>query len=93
MDAAAALVWARGVINRAGTAMVEGHISVGVGYYPCSDFSKAETLLNCRKALLHASFFGAASAVAFDAVSLNISGDIFSAKGIWLERSGNIEGG
>lgn len=52
------------------------HVSAGIGHYPYADFQKAEIPANSRKALLHAGFFGAGAVVAFDAVSLNISGDI-----------------
>jgi tetratricopeptide (TPR) repeat protein len=38
-------------------------------------FNRAQTLTNACKALEHAAFFGPGSAVVFDAVSLNISGD------------------
>jgi len=53
----------------------------GISCYPCHNFSKAETLLNVRKALLHAEFFGPGHAVQFDAVSLNVSGDIHFSDG------------
>ena len=52
------------------------HVSAGIGHYPYADFQKAEIPANSRKALLHAGFFGPGAVVAFDAVSLNISGDI-----------------
>ncbi len=56
-------------------------LSAGIGSYPLADFSKKEIPHNCRKALLHAAFFGPGSVVVFDAVSLNISGDIFFSDG------------
>ncbi len=56
-------------------------ISAGVSCYPYGDFKKSEILFNCQKALLHAAFFGNASGVVFDAVSLNISGDIYFSDG------------
>ncbi len=52
-----------------------GSVSIGVASYPTADYGKADIFDNARKALTHASFFGASSAVLFDAVSLNISGD------------------
>jgi len=79
--AAAALSWAKEVIRRAVDSESGNHISAGVSCYPCSDFKKTEMPINCRKALLHASFFGDSSAVVFDSVSLNISGDIYFADG------------
>jgi tetratricopeptide (TPR) repeat protein len=80
-DAAAALAWSRGVIHRAGVADPGNRLSAGISCYPCSDFIKSEMPFNCRKALLHAAFFGDSSAVVFDSVSLNISGDIFFGDG------------
>ena len=38
-------------------------------------------MLNARKALLHAEFYGPGHAVQFDAVSLNVSGDIHFSDG------------
>ena len=79
--AAAALAWSREVIRRTGDADPGNHLSVGVSCYPCGDFKKSEMPYNCRKALLHAAFFGDSSAVVFDSVSLNISGDIYFGDG------------
>ena len=59
----------------------ELQISAGIGSYPFADFHKGEILANCRKALLHAAFFGPGSIVEFDAVSLNISGDMYYGDG------------
>ncbi len=56
-------------------------ISAGIGCYPYADFKKSEILANCRKALLHAAFFGPSGVTPFDALSLNISGDIYYAEG------------
>ncbi len=52
-----------------------GTVSIGIASYPTLGFEKEEILENAAKALDHAAFFGPASIVAFDAVSLNISGD------------------
>ncbi len=65
-----------------------GSVSIGVAAYPTGDYGKADVFDNARKALTHASFFGANSAVLFDAVSLNISGDEHYQKG---DVSGAIE--
>ncbi len=56
-------------------------VSAGICGFPYADFKKAEIPYNCLKALEHASFYGNGSAVFFDAVSLNISGDIFFGDG------------
>ncbi|NNL78289.1 MAG: tetratricopeptide repeat protein [Desulfobacterales bacterium] len=50
-------------------------LTIGVASYPTLTYTQPETLNNAHKALDHASFFGPNSAVVFDGVSLNISGD------------------
>jgi tetratricopeptide (TPR) repeat protein len=61
--------------------LANGSVSIGVASYPTGDYKKEDVFDNSRKALTHASFFGANSAVLFDAVSLNISGDELYQKG------------
>ncbi len=56
-------------------------VTIGVASFPTMAYKKPEIINNARKALDHATFFGANSLVAFDAVSLNISGDKFYEKG------------
>ncbi len=56
-------------------------VTVGVAAYPTLTYQKADILENARKALDHATFFGPDSAVVFDSVSLNISGDKLYEKG------------
>ena len=50
-------------------------VLVGFSLYPCLKFTKTDSIRNCRKALMHASLCGAGSVVAFDHLSLNVSGD------------------
>jgi tetratricopeptide (TPR) repeat protein len=76
-----ALEWAKEVIGRVDNPEENIHVSAGVSGYPYCDFKKAETISNCRKALRHAAFYGKSSAAVFDAVSLNISGDIYFSEG------------
>ena len=52
-----------------------GTATAGVAVYPTLDYPRPQILGNARKAVDHAAFFGPGSRVAFDAVSLNISGD------------------
>jgi tetratricopeptide (TPR) repeat protein len=59
----------------------EQTVTIGVAAYPTLAYDKSEIVDNARKALDHASFFGPDSAVVFDAVSLNISGDKLYEKG------------
>jgi tetratricopeptide (TPR) repeat protein len=56
-------------------------ISIGIAAYPTITYKKIQILDNAKKALDHASFFGPKSCVAFDAVSLNISGDKYYQNG------------
>jgi len=56
-------------------------VSAGVSRFPYGDFKKSEIPFNCIKALTHAAFFGNAGVALFDAVSLNISGDIYFSDG------------
>jgi tetratricopeptide (TPR) repeat protein len=51
-------------------------LSIGIASYPTLSFDKDQILDHAGKALDHAAFFGPGSTVSFDAVSLNISGDI-----------------
>lgn len=58
--------------------------SIGIALYPCIDFPKSAVPRNCRKALLHAGFYGPGAMAVFDAVSLNISGDVYYNEGdLW----------
>jgi len=54
-----------------------GSFSAGIAAFPCGPFKRASVGLNARKALHHGSFFGPGSVTQFDAVSLNISGDVY----------------
>jgi tetratricopeptide (TPR) repeat protein len=63
----------------------EETVTTGVAAYPAFSYKKHEIIGNAGKALDHADYFGPGSIVAFDAVSLNISGDK-------LYQNGDIEG-
>ena len=63
-------------------------VSIGISEYPTLNYQRANTLANALKALDHAAFLGPNSAVIFDAVSLNISGDQLFDKG---DINGSIE--
>jgi tetratricopeptide (TPR) repeat protein len=65
--------------------LVHETLSVGLAVYPFEPFAPKAILENARKALVHASFFGADTVTPFDAVSLNISGDD-------LYQKGDVEG-
>ncbi len=55
--------------------------NVGIAIYSQNERSKSDMLLSCRKALCHAAFFEPGSVVICDAVSFNISGDIYYGDG------------
>jgi tetratricopeptide (TPR) repeat protein len=61
-----------------------GSVSVGAAAFPMLAYDRGQIVENALKALVHASFFGPGSVVAFDAVTLNISGDT-------LYQAGDIE--
>jgi len=69
-----ALEIARDLQNRLAE-KIEQSVTIGIASYPIIAFKKSDMIDNARKALEHAAFFGPGSAVAFDGVSLNISGD------------------
>jgi tetratricopeptide (TPR) repeat protein len=52
-------------------------LSFALADYPCPSFHKGEVLENTIKALDHLAFLGPGSFIAFDSISLNISGDKF----------------
>ena len=60
---------------------IELAINCGISSFPTDIFKKSELLLNCRKALCHAAFLAPGSLVICDAVSFNISGDIYYGDG------------
>ncbi len=80
-NAGDALKWSEKVISQTSNPGKNIHVSAGVSSYPYCDLKKSELVFNCRKALLHAAFYGKSSAAIFDAVSLNISGDIYFGDG------------
>lgn len=55
--------------------------SAGLATFPFADYKRSTVPLNARKALQHTFFFGPASITPFDAVSLNISGDVYYNEG------------
>ncbi|MBS3758255.1 MAG: tetratricopeptide repeat protein [Desulfobacterales bacterium] len=56
-------------------------VTAGVAVYPTITYDKSRILENAEKAVRHAEFFGPDSRAAFDAVSLNISGDRYYQNG------------
>lgn len=52
-------------------------LTVGVAMFPTLSYEKYRIIDNAGKAIAHAAFFGPGAVTAFDAVSLNISGDRF----------------
>ena len=60
---------------------VNSTVAAGIAFFPFGDFKKSEMVLNCRKALLHGALLGEGMLTIFDALSLNVSGDIFYGEG------------
>lgn len=56
-------------------------VALGISHWPMLNFTKTESAVNCRKALMHGRFFGPGSVTVFDHVSLNVSGDYFFDEG------------
>lgn len=56
-------------------------VAAGISIFPFRDFKKSEMILNCQKALLHGALLGKGMITVFDALSLNVSGDIFYGEG------------
>ncbi len=52
-----------------------------VSHWPLLNYTKTQSIVNCRKALMHGGFFGSGSVTVFDHVSLNVSGDYFFDEG------------
>ncbi len=80
-EVGAVLKWTENIVRLCRDINSNKTVSAGVSCFPYSDFKKAETVYNCRKALAHAAFYGAGGVALFDAVSLNISGDIYFSDG------------
>jgi len=60
--------------------------SAGIAAFPDARTAKRTAVhLNARKALQHATFYGTGSCVLFDAIALNISGDLFYNDGALTE--------
>lgn len=70
-----ALRQARALKKKADRLAGGGRLAMGISTWPCLNFPRAETAVNCRKALLHGRFFGPGAVTVFDHVSLNVSGD------------------
>lgn len=73
--------WVNRCLRKIGDATLRKQMSAGICGYPYADFRKSEMVFNCRKALLHAAFYGEPSVAVFDSVSMNISGDIYFSDG------------
>jgi tetratricopeptide (TPR) repeat protein len=56
-------------------------LQIGGCRYPCMEFNKTDTIRNCRKAIMHGSFYDPGSIVFFDHLTLNVSGDWYFDEG------------
>ncbi len=74
--------WAQSIIDKLVEERGDGFsLSAGVSEFPFRRYSRTEIIRNCQKAILHGEFLGYKSVVIFDAVSLNISGDVYYGEG------------
>ena len=55
--------------------------SIGFCHWPTDEVTKIECIKRCRKAILHAGFYEKGAVVAFDALSYNVSGDLYFDEG------------
>lgn len=81
VDVQSARKWAEEVIGKLKASGEIEEIFVGMSGYPFVDYSKKEVLVNCRKALYHATFLDGIEVVTCDAISLNLSGDVYFGDG------------
>ncbi len=58
-----------------------GPVAAGIALFPYAHFKKNEIILNCQKALLHGALEGEGAITVFNALSLNVSGDIYYGEG------------
>jgi tetratricopeptide (TPR) repeat protein len=89
-SAADALEWAAGFQGRVQSATGRT-VTIGVAAHPTADHAAPAILDNARKAVDHAAFFGPSGRAAFDAVSLNISGDKLFERGDTAGAVGEFE--
>ncbi|MCI5139285.1 MAG: tetratricopeptide repeat protein [Candidatus Electrothrix sp. AR1] len=54
---------------------------IGFCHWPTVGVTKIECIRSCRKAILHAGFYKKGAVVAFDALSYNVSGDLYFDEG------------
>jgi len=55
--------------------------AIGFCHWPAAGSSRIDCIRNCRKAILHGSFYGSGAVVGFDFLSLNVSGDLYFDEG------------
>ncbi|XOF34180.1 MAG: tetratricopeptide repeat protein [Candidatus Electrothrix sp. YB6] len=56
-------------------------IFIGFCHWPSAGLSKVDCIRSCRKAILHAAFYGSGAVVEFNALTYNISGDLYFDEG------------
>lgn len=83
-DSQAAHKAVRALQGKYGTAGKEG-FSAGISAFPDRTAKKTAVAIDARKALQHATFYGTGSCVLFDAIALNISGDLYYNDGALTE--------
>lgn len=56
-------------------------VGFGISHWPLLNYNKTQTIVNCRKAIMHGRFLGEGTITKFDHVSLNVSGDYYYDEG------------
>jgi len=67
--------------------------TMGFCHWPTSGSGRLDSVRNCRKAILHGSFYGPGAVVAFDSLSLNVSGDLYFDEGDYKQAIKEYQAG
>lgn len=89
-EAAEAAEFAENLLNTMAS-RTERPVRAGAAAHPCPGWQPGDILDNAAKALIHAGFLEPFSVAAFDAVSLNISGDVLFGQGLINEAVAEYE--
>jgi tetratricopeptide (TPR) repeat protein len=80
-SAAETKIKGRRIAEATGKSYGPQQVEAGLAQWPCLNFTRTDTAVNCRKALLHGSLLGPGALTMFDHLSLNVSGDHFFDQG------------
>jgi tetratricopeptide (TPR) repeat protein len=66
---------------------------MGFCHWPTCGSGRLDSIRNCRKAILHGTFYGPGAVVAFDSLSLNVSGDLYFDEGDYKQAIKEYQAG